>query len=167
MVILQHNSLGRQLRTTIPQLPTSLLPRWPNIRGFRKQERRAKENQRRIYNQRHRVRTLQPLQRGQNVWLPKERTQVTVIQQATTPRSFIIDTDLGQVRRNRTHMRTLTHSQHQTPPDAVDKTTEQTNTETHTNTNLDTKEHKQTHTTRTAYVTASGRVSRAPERLDL
>ncbi|KAI4880976.1 hypothetical protein NFI96_001098 [Prochilodus magdalenae] len=89
--------MGRQLRTTIPQLPTYLHPRWPNIRGFRKAEMRAKENQQRNYNRRHRARHLQPLQAGQKVWLAKEKKSGTVIQQATTPRSYIIDTDEGQL----------------------------------------------------------------------
>ncbi|KAL6475040.1 hypothetical protein MHYP_G00160800 [Metynnis hypsauchen] len=41
--------MGRQLRTTIPQLPANLRPRWPNIRGLRKAETRAKEKQQRNY----------------------------------------------------------------------------------------------------------------------
>ncbi|KAI4888494.1 hypothetical protein NFI96_032849 [Prochilodus magdalenae] len=88
--------MGRQLRTTIPQLPTYLHPRWPNIRGLRKADMRAKENQQRNYNLRHRARHLQPLQAGQKVWLAKEKKSGTVIQQATTPRSYIIDTDEAQ-----------------------------------------------------------------------
>ncbi|KAL7881030.1 hypothetical protein SRHO_G00032840 [Serrasalmus rhombeus] len=64
--------MGRQIRSDIPQVPAALRPRWPNIRQFRKEERRAKENQQRRYNMRHRVRVLPQLQSGQEVWLPKE-----------------------------------------------------------------------------------------------
>ncbi|KAJ8356744.1 hypothetical protein SKAU_G00195380 [Synaphobranchus kaupii] len=109
--------MGRQLRTTIPQLPTSLLPHWPNIGGFRQSEKRTKENQQRNYNRRHRALPLPPLQAGQNVWLPREKIQGTLMQPATTPRSYIIQTDEGQVRRNHTHMRTVHHPHSQVPPE--------------------------------------------------
>lgn len=65
--------MGRQLCTTIPQLSISLLPHWPNIKGFRRFEKWAKENQQRNYNLRHRARPLPPLHSGQNVWLPSEK----------------------------------------------------------------------------------------------
>lgn len=120
--------MGRQLRTTIPQLPATLRPRWPNLGEFRKTEKRAKENKKRNYNLRHRARPLLPLQSGQNVWLPREEKQGTVIQQATTPRSYVVRTDEGQVRRNRAHLRPMHHPQPQVPPDETVTTTEQSNT---------------------------------------
>ncbi|CAK6982086.1 Transposon Ty3-G Gag-Pol poly [Scomber scombrus] len=159
--------MGRQLRTTILQLPTTLLPRWLNIRGFRKSEKRAKENQQHKYNLRHRARTLPPLQSGQNVWLPREEKQGTVIQQATTPRSYIIHTDEGQLRRNRTQMRTLPQPQPQTTPETPVATPEPSNTETHTHITRETNAQIHTDTTSTPYVTTSGRVSRPPQRLNL
>ncbi|KAI4884976.1 hypothetical protein NFI96_020247, partial [Prochilodus magdalenae] len=64
--------MGRQLRTTIPQLPKNLHLRWPNIQGLRKAEMQARENQQCNYNLRHRAQHLQPLQAGQKVWLAKE-----------------------------------------------------------------------------------------------
>lgn len=103
--------MGRQLQTTIPQLTTTLLLRWPNIR---RSEKRAEENQQRKYNLRHRARPLPPLQSGQNVWLPREQKQGAVIQQATTPRFYIIHTEEGQLWRNHAHMRTINQPQPQT-----------------------------------------------------
>lgn len=122
--------MGRQTRTTIPQLSASLIPRWPNIKRFRKTEKRAKENQQRRHNLHYGARPLPPLQPGQNVWLPGEEKQGTVIQQATTPRSYIIHTDERQVRRNRKHLRSVNHTQPQVPPDkTVTTTTEPNNTD--------------------------------------
>ncbi|KAL6482216.1 hypothetical protein MHYP_G00102960 [Metynnis hypsauchen] len=154
--------MGRQLRTTIPQLPANLRPRWPNIRGLRKAETRAKEKQQRNYNLRHRARNLPPLQAGQNVWLAKERKSGTVVQQATTPRSYIIDTDEGQVRRNRTHVRIVDPPQQPTPPVTLSTPINPGNTVT---THTDNREH--TCGTDVPYVTRVGRVSRPPDRLDL
>lgn len=156
--------MGRQIRSTIPQLPMSLLPRWTNIRGFRKSEKWAKENQRRNYNLRHRARSVPPLQPGQNVWLPRKKKQGIVIQQATTPRSYIIHTDEGQVRRNRTHIRTVHLPQNQTtPPDTPDATSEPGNPDTRTHVTRDSNNHKHSNAANTPYVTTSGRVSHPPD----
>ncbi|XP_061906727.1 uncharacterized protein K02A2.6-like isoform X2 [Entelurus aequoreus] len=111
--------MGRQIRSDIPQVPAALRPRWPGIRQFRKEERRAKEKQQRRYNQRHRVRVLPQLQSGQEVWLPKENKHGTVVQKASTPRSYIINTEEGSLRRNRTHMRPIHNTQ---TPDTQDYT---------------------------------------------
>lgn len=146
----------------------SLFPRWPNIRGFRKSEKRAKENQRCNYDLRHRARSVPPLQPGQNVWLLREKKQGTVIQQATTPRSYIIHTDEGQVGRNRTNMHTVHLPQSQTTPlDTPDATSEPGNPDTSTQVTRDSNNHKHSNVANTPYVTTSGRVSRPPVRLDL
>lgn len=159
--------MGRQLRTTIPQLPASLLPRWPNVRGFKKAEKQLKEKQQLRYNLCHRARPLWPLQPGQNVWLPREEKRGTVVQKATTPRSYIIHTDEGQIRRNRTHLRPVHQLQPQVPLDKTVTTTESDNQVTHQLENTNTDNQRQTATPNTPYVTISGRVSRPPERLDL
>ncbi|KAK0140295.1 hypothetical protein N1851_022770 [Merluccius polli] len=160
--------MGRQIRSTIPQLPTSLRPRWPNVNSYRKSEKQAKKKQQQRYNLRHRARPLHLLQPGQNVWLPRENKKGTVIQHATTPRSYIIHTDEGQVRRNRTHMRAIQHPQPcQTTPDTPDKDSEPGNTDTLTPVIRETIRHTITDGTNTPYVTFSGRASRPPVRLDL
>ena len=70
--------MGRQIHSDIPQLPAALRPRWPNIKGFQKSEKQAKDNQQRRYNLHHRVRSLPQLQPGQNVWMQREKKQGTV-----------------------------------------------------------------------------------------
>lgn len=155
--------MGRQLRTTLPQHPVTLLPRWPNIKDFRTKQRRSKVEQQRHYNRRHRARPLTLLQPGQNVWLPRENKEGTVVQQAATPRSYVINTDEGQIRRNRVHMRALGPS---TTPDIVTPTAEPS-TDAPNNTASETHNKTPVDTGGTPYVTASGRVSRPPKRLDL
>uniref|UniRef100_A0A3Q3X0S7 Integrase catalytic domain-containing protein n=1 Tax=Mola mola TaxID=94237 RepID=A0A3Q3X0S7_MOLML len=121
---------GRQLRTTIPQFPASLHLRWPNIKGFRRPEERAKEKQRCNYNKCHRARPKQPLQPGQNIWLLREKKYGAVVQCAETPRSYIIHTDEGQIRRNHEHLQTVHNPDIQTLP----LTGGGTHTHTHTHT---------------------------------
>lgn len=119
--------------------------------------------QQRHYNRRHRARPLTLLQPGQNVWLPRENKEGTVVQQAATPRSYVINTDEGQIRRNRVHMRALGPS---TTPDIVTPTAEHS-TDARNNTASETHNKTPVDTGGTPYVTASGRVSRPPKRLDL
>uniref|UniRef100_A0A8C7WX74 Integrase catalytic domain-containing protein n=1 Tax=Oryzias sinensis TaxID=183150 RepID=A0A8C7WX74_9TELE len=144
--------MGRQLKTTLPQQPVTLLPRWPNMKQFKTKQRQYKANQQRQYDRRHRVRPLTVLQTGQTVWLPREKKEGTVVQHATTPRSYIIDTDEGQIRRNRTH---LTVS------------TQQTGVEENAGRESSIPSNNTQDTVKPPYVTSSGRVSRPPKRLDL
>ncbi len=160
--------MGRQIRSTIPQLPTSLLPRWPNVRSFRKCEKQRKEKQQWCYNLRHGARPLQSLRPGQKVWLPREKKEGTVIQHTTAPRSYLIHTDEGLVRRNRIHMRTTQHPEpQQTSPDTLKTPTVPGDTDTLTPVIRETNTHTPTDITNTSYVTRSGRVSRPPEHLEL
>lgn len=159
--------MGRQLRTTMPQLPVHLRPHWPNIKAVQASEERAKENQRRTYNRRHRARLLPTLRPGQNVWLPREEVQGTVVNSATTPRSYIIRTGEGLVRRNRTHLRTLQHSQTQVTQDTPVTNTEPGKTDTPAHISQDGNGHEHPDVDNTPYITSSDRVSRPPERLNL
>ncbi|KAK1903335.1 Retrovirus-related Pol polyprotein from transposon opus [Dissostichus eleginoides] len=104
---------------------------------------------------------------GQNVWLPREEKQGTVIQQATTPRSYVVRTDEGQVRRNCAHLRPMHHPQPQVPPDETVTITEQSNTDSYPGAACHEESHRHTVTNDTPYGTTSGRVSRPPERLNL
>ena len=59
------------------------------------------------YNNRHHVKTLQSLPDNTPVWIQTENTHIpgTVVEQATTPRSYIISTPTGQIRRNKISLR--------------------------------------------------------------
>lgn len=157
--------MGRQLRSTIPQLPTFLTPRWPNIKRFRETDKWAKDRQQRRYNMRYKTRPLPTLRPGQSVWLQREKSQGTVIHQAETPRSYFIHTDGGLIRRNRTHMQAVHLPLPQKPMETTDTTREQC--DTHTHASRDVKVSRDTDASRAPYVTNLGRVSQPPEHLNL
>ncbi len=159
--------MGRVLRTMIPQLPKALTPQWPKIKGFRKVERRAKEKQQCWYNMHHRACPLLILQPGQSVWLPREESQGTVIRPAETPRSYIVRTDEGLLRRNRTHMQAIHPTQYQEPTESMDATLDTGNSDTQTHPVRDKDRSRDIDRGRGPNVTNSGWVSRPPERLDL
>lgn len=117
--------LGRQIKTTVPTLDRVLTPKWPDFTKVRKADAKAKEDYRRTYNRRHGVRALPPLSHGQSVVVKLDgesgwKTAGTVQQTHTTPRSYLIQTDRGTLRRNRRHLRPTFLPVHQ--PDETEST---------------------------------------------
>ena len=98
--------MGRQLRTDVPQIKTQMIPKWPYLNFFRQQEHRYKEQQEAQYNKRHRTQPLPPIPNDEHVWVKTEahKNLGKVISTAETPKSYIVETDSGTVRRNRQHL---------------------------------------------------------------
>ena len=93
--------MGRQLRSTLPSHPDTLAPEWPNIGEFRDRDKQYRERQTEEYNKRHRVTTLPELRPGENVWHRELMQPATIISAGRTPRSYIASTPRGILRRNR------------------------------------------------------------------
>lgn len=116
--------MGRNLRTSLPQSPTKLDPKWPDLQAFCMKEGKERLRQATNYNLRHHSRPLPQLTVGQKVWITTERTTGAVIRSANTPRSYVVETDRGLLRRNRSHLLpigTVTRVGRVTkPPDKLD-----------------------------------------------
>ena len=97
---------GRHLRTTLPQLDTKLIPAWPYLSDFRCNDQKLKQQQKIHYDRRHRTRLVPPLEEGSQVWITSgdQHTKGTIASEANTPRSYIVNTPSGQLRRNRRHL---------------------------------------------------------------
>ena len=98
--------MGRRLKTDIPQPRKAFTPEWPHLFGFREKDKEWKERQKSDCDKRHRVKNLTPLPDDQPVWVQTGDRQVAgrVTQPAATPRSYIVQTPSGQLRRNRSHL---------------------------------------------------------------
>ena len=95
---------GRSLRTTIPTTPENLKPRWPNLKVFRATDKHLKDRQKANFDTRHRVRKQTQLEAGDSVWITDKKEQGTIVEQASPPRSYVIETPQGHLRRNRHHL---------------------------------------------------------------
>nr|XP_054761441.1 uncharacterized protein K02A2.6-like [Lytechinus pictus] len=95
--------MGRRLRTLLPTIPQTLMPEVSvqDLENVREKEERLRLNQTKHYNQRHRARILPTLQQGDGVWIRDQARHVRVITETRKPRSYIIQTENGRVRRNR------------------------------------------------------------------
>lgn len=113
--------MGRRLRTTVPILPSCLNPGWTDITTLRARERREKDKQWKWFNNRHRARDLSGLHPGDQVWITDMKENGTVSARADAPRSYLVQTPRGLLRRNRSHLVTLsgTKTEPEEHPDPV------------------------------------------------
>ena len=100
--------MGRKIRTDVPQVNDHLVPNWEHTQHFRTLDQKYKQAQKENYDRRHRVRNLPELPENQPVWVDS-RVQSRLIpaqvsHSATTPRSYVVETPSGELRRNRAHL---------------------------------------------------------------
>ena len=94
--------MGRRIRTDIPQVTGSFIPKWSHIKNFRILDEKYKKSQKEYYDKRHRVRELPPLPENQPVWVSTrgDMTPARILHASDTPRSYVVETSSGQLRRN-------------------------------------------------------------------
>ena len=98
--------MGRNIRSTLPQTTESLVPQWPYLREFRHVNEQFKGKQKLHHDSRHRVQELPAIPDETNVWVTTDRHQTTgrTVTTANTPRSYIVQTPHGEVRRSRSQL---------------------------------------------------------------
>ena len=100
-------NMGRRLKTRVPCHPDELRPCTPDANLVRKREKEYRQQMSANYDRRHKVVEADELSPGDRAWLPDLRVEGKVIGKAHGPRSYIISTPNGLVRRNRKMTRNL------------------------------------------------------------
>ena len=100
--------MGRQIRTIVPTLDSNLRPEWPDLHKVRKLDRKAKVSYRKYYKKND-VRALPEISPGASVAvkLDDERGWIrsgTVLEKCESPRSYIIQSEAGLLRRSQRHL---------------------------------------------------------------
>ncbi|UYV66813.1 K02A2.6-like, partial [Cordylochernes scorpioides] len=93
--------MRRSLRTSVPAIESSLLPRYLDSKALQEREKRRMINQKRLYDKRHDVHSLPQLQQGDSVWIRDQRVEGKVLHKSQEPRSYWVQTPQGKVRRNK------------------------------------------------------------------
>ena len=95
--------MGRKLRTQLPTLPATLKPQASkhDLTKVREKEEEYRANQQKTFNNRHKAKEQSTLQPGDQVWLKDQQRQGHIIKRAPEPRSYLVKTPNGTVRRNR------------------------------------------------------------------
>lgn len=98
--------MGRRVRTTLPQLGEQLKPEWTYLVDFRQKDDRFKRKQKKNFDHHHRVQDLPDIPDDSAVWISSGSTPVRgrIVSSTAAPRSYIVDTPTGPVRRNRFHL---------------------------------------------------------------
>ncbi|UYV84627.1 K02A2.6-like, partial [Cordylochernes scorpioides] len=99
--------MGRRLRTSVPAIESSLMPRYLDSKALQEREKRRMINQKRLYDKRHDVHSLPQLQQGDSLWIRDQRVEGKVLHKSQEPRSYWVQTPQGKVRRNRLHLTRL------------------------------------------------------------
>ena len=94
--------MGRKLRSCLPQTIESLTPQWSYLQEFRDANEKFKDSQRRHYDHQHRVRSLPEIPDYTDVWVTTNDNNIPgrTVRMADTPRSYIVQTPTGELRRN-------------------------------------------------------------------
>ncbi|UYV84530.1 K02A2.6-like, partial [Cordylochernes scorpioides] len=97
--------MGRKLRTTLPIAPENLNPKLVDSQTLKRKEGRRRKDMKSRYDRRCGATDMEELSEGDTVWIADMRTWGIVKQKASTPRSYMVDTPVGTLRRNRFHLR--------------------------------------------------------------
>ena len=99
-------SMGRRIRSNLPQVENLLVPKWEYLKDFQNKNELFKNQQKENYDRRHRVRALTPLPEKSGVWITQGAEPVPgqVTSKASAPRSYMVETSAGLLRRNRWHL---------------------------------------------------------------
>ena len=99
--------MGRAIRSNVPQLIETLTPQWPYLKEFRQRNSEQQENAR------HRTKSLPEILEDTAVWVNTDNTRTPghIMGPAGTPRSYIVETPSGSIRRNRVHLTAILNSQ--------------------------------------------------------
>ena len=91
--------MGRRLRANIPVVKDQLIPHWGYLEEFRRSNRIFKDCQKRDYDRHHASRDLPSIPNDSDVWITSGDQPVAgkIVSQASTPRSYIVNTPTGQV----------------------------------------------------------------------
>ncbi|UYV65997.1 K02A2.6-like [Cordylochernes scorpioides] len=97
--------MGCKLRTTLPIAPENLNPRLVDSQTLKRKEGRRRMDMKSRYDRRCGATDMEELSEGDTVWITDMRTWGIVKKKASTPRSYMVDTPVGTLRRNRFHLR--------------------------------------------------------------
>ena len=104
--------LGRNLRTDIPQARKNLIPGWAYLKRFREDDKVFKSGQKKNFDKRHCTKPLPELLPGTAVWITTDGQDIQGVANPcpSAPRSYMVTTPSGTIRRNRSQLNVIPDS---------------------------------------------------------
>ncbi|XP_054287870.1 uncharacterized protein K02A2.6-like [Macrosteles quadrilineatus] len=95
---------SRKLRSTLPSINNFRQVTRERLQKFKEKDFSIKERNKRNYDVRKGVRDLSQLDQNDKVWIPDLKRYGHVENKSNHPRSYLINTQAGKIRRNRRHI---------------------------------------------------------------
>ncbi|UYV83522.1 K02A2.6-like [Cordylochernes scorpioides] len=96
--------MNRKLRTTVPTSPVQLQSRIPDLENLEMREKNQRHKKKTHFDIHHRAREFPHLDEGTRVWVKDLGVPGMVLEDAGSPRSYIVNSPKGILRRNRFHL---------------------------------------------------------------
>jgi len=121
--------IGQRLRSLLPLTDNVLIPQWPYLPEFRKANKQFKGKQKEAFDKRHRTRERSPLRDDCEVWVTSGREPVRgrVVTSADAPRSYLVNTPSGMIRKNQQHFQPLPEEDSPAVPNSSEELSEKSN----------------------------------------
>ncbi|CAC5421309.1 unnamed protein product [Mytilus coruscus] len=137
--------MGRKLRTLLPVAPKNSCTKITQ-------------------HSRHRARPFSKVKTNDRVWVKDQKRRGIIKAESNEPRSYIIETDSGEIRRNRRHFSNFPEK----PDTKISKNTFETIPNEIPIYNNELRDNQTDQSDKSDfYVTKSGRISKPPDKLDL
>lgn len=95
---------GRKLRSTLPSIKNFARVSRNQMIKFKEKDAQLKERNKQNFDRRNGVKVLPQLQNNSSVWIPDMKKYGQVARPSAEPRSYIVKTPSGELRRNRKHI---------------------------------------------------------------
>ena len=105
--------MGRQIRNSVSLFHTQLNPKWTDLDNLRVRENIRKLKKETVSNTRQRAKPLPPIGPGTKVFVKDLQRSGKVMEAASTPRSYKVETPTSTITRNRVHLTPLPNQQEQ------------------------------------------------------
>ena len=101
--------MDQKLRTLLPLTDKQLIPQWNYLSEFKSANQQFKHKQMKNYDGRHHATEIPLIPDDSKVWVTsgQEATRGRIVSLAPTPRSYLVETPSGLIRRNQQHLRTF------------------------------------------------------------
>ena len=160
--------MGPRLKTQLPVLPNTLKPKAQDLHTVKQKEDDCRSKQQKNFNLRYRARDLPNLHKGDKVWVRDQSREAEVVSKTPHPRSYLVKTEKGVLRRNRSALVSHTPTEQKSPePQQTDPPLSESATDQATTEVSQTKERGEKNTLQKLPTTRSGRIVKPPEPLDL
>ncbi|XP_024890308.1 uncharacterized protein K02A2.6-like [Temnothorax curvispinosus] len=100
-------AMGRRIKSFLPVIPSLLMPKTINRDTLLSKEKERMDRQKKDFDRRHHKSERDDLEVGDRVWIRDLRRWGVIQERAVQPRSYIIQSDTGTYRRNRSHLHCL------------------------------------------------------------